>query len=139
MNEIKSFFTELINSKKGRIALLLVCIGALLCLTASFTSGGEGSNETSNDLYKQTLEGELAELCSSIDGVGKCKIMIYFDEGERSEYKNGRLVSTHPPKIRGITVLCRGGGRDEVKGALTEMLSSMLGIGKNRICVLKLS
>ena len=63
---------------------------------------------------------------------------VSFSEGERSEYRGTNKISESPPKVLGITVIAEGGGKSEVKSALTECMTALFDIGSNRVAVLKM-
>lgn len=127
-------------SKKKKCALLIaLALGILLLLLPSASrEAGEGEADGLKE-YKASLEEELSELCSSVAGAGRCRVRVSFSEGERVEYKGSAVIGKTPPKIMGITVLAKGGDSDKVRSDITELLSALYGLGKNRICVLKLS
>ena len=62
---------------------------------------------------------ELAELCSSISGVGECKVMISYRDGE----------------VFAVAILCEGAESPKVRQKLTEFVCSMYGIGANRVTI----
>jgi hypothetical protein len=67
---------------------------------------------------------ELAELCSSVGGVGRCRVMTTTDaEGE----------------VTAVAVLCDGAESAEVRAKLSKLISSLYGIGYHRISILKIS
>lgn len=143
MNDFFATLKNLLSGKRGRLILLLFIVGAVL-LTFSFAVGGEGEQKISEQgqtlaEYKAELESSLADFCSSVAGVGRCRVMVSFSEGESLEYKGSSLIGSSPPKVLGVTVLCKGGSSARVKAELSEMLSALFDIGENRICVLKLS
>ncbi len=105
---------------------------------ASSSDSGDGSSVTLEQ-YKANLEDELGELCSSVRGVGKCKVMITFERGEENTYKGSALIESKPPRVMGVSVICRGADSDEVKRELTTMISALFDIGSNRISILKLN
>ena len=128
-----------IGDKRKITVIALAAIGILLILLS--LGGGKESNTESTDSlleYKQRLEAELSELCSSVSGAGRCKVIVSFSEGEKTEYRGTSKISTTPPKILGITVIAEGGGKDEVKSALTECMTALFNIGANRVAVLKM-
>ena len=106
-------------------------------------SGGQKTQKSENydslAEYKESLETELARLCSSVEGVGKCTVTVSFERGEEKLYKGSTLIETKPPRVMGITVVCRGADSDSVRASLTAMLSSLFDIGSNRVSVLKLN
>ena len=130
----------MLKDKKARLPLLLLAVGILLMLLPLLFGAKETENRESGlEEYKQKLEEELKELCSDVDGVGKCRVSITFERGEQNTYKGSSLIETKPPKILGITVICKGGDSDAVRARLVEMFSALFDIGSNRIAVLKLN
>ena len=122
----------------------LFIVAALLLIFSSGKGGGNDENkisksESSLELYKNELEGKISALCSSVEGVGKCKVFITFSTGEEKIYRAGTLIETKPPSVLGVTVICRGADSEEVRYALIEMLTALFGIGSNRIAILKLN
>lgn len=137
LNTVKSIK----NDRKKLIALIVAAIGVLLMLL-SVPSKSDASKSASDSgtlaEYKKELEKELSELCSSVSGAGKCKVKVSFSEGERSEYRGTNKISEVPPRVMGITIISEGGGKAEVKNALTECMTAMFDIKANRVAVLKM-
>ena len=115
----------------------LVLVGVILMFIPS-GSNKEKSEQTTLTDYKISAEAELAELCSSIDGVGKCRVSVSFSEGESFRYSGSKLISSAPPRVFGVTVVCEGGDDDRVKERISDCMTSLFDIGANRVCVLKL-
>ena len=112
MNFLNSGFLGFLKKKGGLwILVLAVSVGLFLLV---YVSGSEQdvSDETS----------EISELCSSVEGVGECRVMITYEGGEPV----------------GIVVVCRGGDSVQVRHRLYEMLSALYGIGANRISIEKM-
>ena len=102
-----------IKRKKTVIFLaLLLLLGVILMLIPT-ESGKEGRDE----------EMRVSELCAGVAGVGRCSVMLNIKEGE--------IVSA--------AVLCDGADSPRVESEIKELLSSLYGIGYNRISVLKIS
>ncbi len=141
MKSVSSFFTYLKDNKKTVGIVALFVFGALLLLFSAFGGEETEKNENYDSLaeYKESLEAELARLCSSVEGVGKCSVTVSFERGEEKLYKGSTLIETKPPRVMGITVVCRGADSDGVRASLTAMLSSLFDIGTNRVSVLKLN
>lgn len=140
MANTDSFFGVL-KDKKNFKFIVIALAGILLLIISGLSSsqGGGTDAEVALEEYKVRLEGELSELCSAVEGAGKCRVMITFSDGERLEYKGSQLIGSSPPSVSGVTVLCRGAGSVKVRGEITEIVSALFDIGANRICVLKLS
>ena len=132
----KGIVKELFKGDKKRIAtVVLLVAGLLLMLFSSKVGSTESAAEDSLSKYKRELEKDLSELCSSIDGVGRCEVRITFSEGERVEYRGTNKVSETPPKVLGVSIVCDGGGRADVRAAITECMVALFDIGANRVAV----
>lgn len=121
---------------------LLILLGLILILSSSFSE--DAKNENRNEIitldeYKQRLEEEIRELCSSVDGVGKCRVTVTFERGVQNVYKGSSVIETKPPRVQGISVVCRGADSDRVRIQLTELLTALFDIGSNRVAILKLN
>ena len=103
--------------------------------------GGDDDSPADDSLsqYKEALEKELSELCSRVDGVGKCYVTLSFERGEQNSYKGSSLIETKPPRVLGVIVVCRGADSDYVKSKITDMMCALLDIGSNRVSVMKLT
>lgn len=101
----------------ARLGLIAAAVSFLLLI-------GPLSASSDGEAYTPTQEESLAELCSSVEGVGRCRVMIVND-GE------GRVSA--------VAVLCDGADRVGVRSSLIELICSLYGIGSHRISVLKIS
>ena len=129
-----------VKNKKSIFFVMLLILGILLL---AFSSSSDGYTENTDDdgleAYKARLEDELSELCSSVSGVGKCRVTVTFENGESRVYKGSSLIETKPPKVLGVTVVCKGADSDKVREEIVSMMSALFDIGTNRIAVLKLN
>lgn len=134
------FKSALGNKRKLRTALLLLALGIMLiAFSVASSSDSKDTGSVTLEKYKESLEKELEELCSSVKGVGKCRVMITFERGEENTYKGSALIESKPPRVMGVSVVCRGAESDSVRREITDMLSALFDIGSNRISVLKLN
>ena len=106
---------ELFSSGGGKYAALIV-IGVLLLFVS--TLGGEVSEAS-----PETEEERLEAVCSSIDGVGRCRVMVNYGEGG---------------EVYAVAVLCEGADTVRVRESIVDLFSSLYGIGSNRISILRL-
>ena len=134
MDKLKDIIGK-IGKKRAALILLIGLLGLMLIIFSATRS--EDAEFTGTEEYKKALEQELGDACSRVEGVGKCRVIVSFSEGERLEYKGSQIVSTSPPRVRGVTVICDGADSASVRSDLTDMLAALFDIGKNRICVLK--
>ena len=129
------------KNKKALGVVLLLLLGIFLLIFSSIDpSLSEGSESVGSlEEYKSRLEAELGELCSSVNGVGRCRVTVTFERGEERVYKGSTLIESKPPKVMGVTVVCKGADSDLVRAELVSMMSALFDIGSNRIAVLKLN
>ena len=121
-------------------AVLLASLGVVLILFSILPRGHSATaEELTLEKYGEALEERVGAMCSSVEGVGRCKVFITFERGEQSSYKGSTLIEEKPPKVLGVVVACRGADSDSVRADLTEMLCALFGIGANRIAILKLN
>jgi stage III sporulation protein AG len=110
-------------------------------------------------IYQSDLEQRLSALISQLDGAGKTTVMVTLESGEETIYaldtQSGQTQSqqTHVlledgtalaqtvylPQVQGVAVLCDGGGDVHVAARITELLSALLDLPTNHICVEKRS
>ncbi len=115
--------------KKGGVGMkigIVFAVGILLIIVAASTNNSNKNEES------DSLEVKLEELCSSLVGVGKCRVMVtYTKEESRYGVKN-------EPRVESVAVVCRGADSATVRAELTKLLSSLYGIGTNRISISKM-
>lgn len=113
--------------KQGLVWKIIVpvALGLLLVLAGRGADSGEVSIQTDT-------EEEIASLCSSVDGVGRCIVIITYSE----EY--GYYGATGEREVLGVAIACEGGGSVSVRRRLTDMMCALFGIGANRVCVERL-
>ena len=98
--------------------MLAVALALAAALAVMLFLLPSGENET-----KESPEEELTEICSSLSGVGRCRAVICYGEGG---------------SVSAVAVLCEGADSVFVRERITELITSLYGIGANRIAVLKI-
>lgn len=138
VNSVKEY---VIKNKRSIIIFALLLCGIFMLIFSSSTATESPQNEQIEGLdeYKKRLEAELADICSSVSGVGRCRVTVTFERGEEKIYKGSSLIETRPPKVMGVTVVCKGADSDLVKAEIVGMMSALFDIGANRIAILKLN
>ena len=116
-----SSLLEIFRSKSS------VKIGLLLLLGLSLILLGSLSGEKNKESATVGEEERAAELCSFIEGVGECRVMMTYreDSGESRVYA--------------VAVLCDGAESAEVRSDIVELICSLYGIGAHRVKVLQLN
>lgn len=120
-----SSFLSFLSSLKGsgiRRILFLALVGVLI-IAMGFVGG---SGDKSEDM---TDEERLCALCADIEGVGRCRVYISYAPSGYSSAQG---------RVEGVAVVCDGGDRAAVRSEIIELISSLYGIGSNRISVSKM-
>ena len=111
------------------------------------------------------LETRLAALIRAMDGAGETVVMVTLDCGEETTYaadtrtektsedtrssaasqRTYLLAGAQPvvqsvqaPQVRGVAVLCQGGGNAGTQRRITELVSALTGVGASHITVNKM-
>lgn len=147
-----SIFDKLKNNK----GIILIAAFALAGIIMILISGNRenspavstGYDDFSFEKYESALEKRLEEKINKIDGVSSCDVILLietsyiYDSSDRVNYSDlfgnsaeSDKVSESAPKIRGVAVICSGGGESKIKKDITDMLSALLGIPTNKIWV----
>lgn len=137
----------------------LIIIGVLSALILLLASGCEKQTEskikTDTKIYEEQIEKRLYEIISGMDGVGNVKIMVTAECGteyvyakneesgennSKSDYftngdKDTVLIKEVEPKIRGVAIVCDGGGNADIQFKIIKLVSGVLKISTNRIFV----
>lgn len=119
MKSDKSFFVFL-RARPGFLKIFaILMLGVLLIVFSS----GTHSCRMASDIEEGGLEQEISEACSSLESVGRCRVMVtYTEEGE----------------VFAVAVLCEGAEKDSVRADVVRLCTSLFGIGANRVSVLKI-
>lgn len=106
--------------------LIIAAVGLLLIFIGGCALGGE------SEVADTSLETRLEELCSSVSGVGMCRVMVNYATVETKYGKESGDV------VESVTVVCQGASTPSVKAELVSLLTSLFGIGSNRIYIAKM-
>ncbi len=150
MKHIFSLFKEKLGA--SRWLLLLGALGILLLLLAprfGETEKVEPSLAEAEE-YRKTLTLEIEALCETVRGAGDCTVLLTLAGGEYAVYEKNEsasgstvaavggealCVGYEMPHVAGVAVVAEGGDSDEVRLALSSLLSSALGISSARISI----
>ena len=142
--------------KKIVLAIMGVALGATLMLAGNFggsksESRAEEEDATRAETYRVQTEDRVRALCESVKGVDGVKVMVTLSGGYRTVYaedargecltvgsgssERAVIRSVGAPEIVGVGIVCRGAEDPEVRSTLTELVSSSLGIGANRVVI----
>ena len=151
--------------RKYKYVLLVILLGVFLML---LPEGNHATGETIQPEETQaitSIDTELEQILSQIQGVGKVKVMITEVAGAQTVYQtdtdtttSGDTISTRvetvvigssasqagliatvtPPVYLGVLVVCQGGDQPNVKLAIVQAVAAVTGVGTDHISVLKM-
>ncbi len=127
-NNILSFL-----KKKENFKYILLAVVALFILIVSMGLDTQ-DKKISYESDEAAVEARLSELCSSVKGVGRCRVMVCL-EYDTQKYSSQQRTY----RVSAVSVVCDGGDKESVRAALSELIGSLYGIGANRISVHELS
>lgn len=139
----------------GTAAMVLILCSELWPAPAGTDSSSTAAAQTAAD-YQAGLEQRLAGLIGQVEGAGETAVMITLESGEeriyatdtrtggdQSQQKTHVLLedgtaleeTTYLPTICGVAIVCDGGGDVGVEARITALVSALLDVPANRICV----
>lgn len=155
--------------KKYRYPLLVFLAGIVL-ITLPGWNTAEKDNDTpviiESETNKLSLEEQLQDILSSVDGAGKVRVMLTISSGEETIYQTdmnrslnagsesdkydtvvitdsdrnetGLVRQVLTAKYRGAVIVCQGADNPTVCLAMVDAVAKLTGLGTDRITVLKM-
>lgn len=164
--EIKTKALDLF--KRYKYVLLVLAAGVLLMLIPGKASEVKTTSDSPQPVQtgQEDLAGELEALIGKMEGAGKAQVLLTLDYGPQSIYQTDQHTKTQEgsweqetttvlyqssgsdklpvvtqvryPVYKGAVVVCQGGDRGTVKLAIVEAVSSLTGLGSDKITVIKM-
>ena len=151
--------------KEYRYVILVLVLGILLMMLPQGKT--EEKKEESIPIpeteAQETVQEQLEQLLSMVQGAGKVRVLLTEAEGERVVYQtdgeensqnskrtetvilsdsgraeSGLVQQIIPPTYLGAVILCEGADSASVRLALIEAVSNATGLSSDRISVLKM-
>lgn len=137
----------------------LVLIGLTEILPGKDTAATTASEVTEMQV-EAALEQRMTDLLTQVDGVGRCRVMVTLESGSRSVYATdsavtasgnsqqvltvdtdtgpvGLLLTRIQPTVKGVAVVCDGGGDPAVCRRITQLIATTFHISERRVCIAK--
>ena len=128
MDKRDSIFDTVVSyfktGKRAKLLVILAAVGVLLLLFFSYSG-----DKTEEGAEYDSLEAHLEDICSSVSGVGKCRVILSYAEAEK------KYGSTAEPRVESVVVVCKGASNPKVRQELTAIFTSLYGIGANRVYI----
>lgn len=137
----------------GVAAMVLILCSELWPAPASAEAAPDPGQTAAS--YQAGLEQRLASLIGQVEGAGEATVMITLESGEERIYatdtqtgteqsrqthvllEDGTALeeTTYLPTVCGVAIVCDGGGDVGVEARITALVSALLDVPANRICV----
>ena len=153
--------------KKYKYAFIILAIGILLmCIPVKQSTQETGFTETDIQSKEQSVNEELAQILSQIEGVGDTKVILSISLGEETVYQTdinentdensskldsetviisdssrgekGLIRQVIPATYMGAIVVCKGADNPQVRLSVVDAVAKFTGLGANKISVLKM-
>lgn len=150
--------------KKYRYGILILLVGiVLMCLPKIKTEDAAFEPASSTIITEQqSLEQSLAAILSQIQGAGRVEVLLTEAIGSETRYQsdttngnesqkqdtviitdsnktqNGLIRQIIPPTYLGAIIVCQGADSAAVRLSIVQAVSSVTGLGSDRITVLKM-
>jgi stage III sporulation protein AG len=149
--------------KEYKYVALILAIGILLMLLPEKQDMPDSTPVQSSE---ENLQTQLEEILSQIRGVGKVRVLLTVESGEKTLYirdedrsessensqtrsqaviitdsdraQQGLISQVLPPSYLGAVIVCQGGDQPEVKLAVVEAVCDAVGLTADKISVLKM-
>lgn len=154
MNELmKKWLPEV--KKYWYIPVMVILGVVLMARNPEQTDAVPVSAVNSDQQFIEETENRVIEMLKNVEGAGTCRVTITLSSGGKKEYvredgavlvitdKDGNesavVARENAPEIAGVTIASKGAGSVTVCNDIIESVSTVLGIGTNKICVVSLS
>lgn len=139
----------------GVAAMVLILCSELWPASGGSRTGDGASSGPTAASYRAGLEQQLAGLIAQVEGAGETTVMVTLESGEERIYatdtqtgteqsrqthvllEDGTALeeTTYLPTVCGVAIVCDGGGDVGVEARITALVSALLDVPANRICV----
>ena len=152
------------NFKKYRPIIIALLVGILLMLIPGRESPAADpvSSDGQRTSATKALQDSLAAMLCHLQGAGKVQVLLTEARGEQIVYQAdeeqcegerrkstvlvhgdsreevGLIRQVNSPVYQGAVVLCQGGDRASVRLGVVEAVTSVTGLGSDRVIVLKM-
>lgn len=159
-----SVFTYFKEQKGIVLIIMLAALALILLLLPSGKDTSSSVKDDSSRLeeYEKKIEAKLEEMCTGVKGASSVKVSVYFETGfelvyaqneESKSTSNGidiekeyiivgsgddeKMICLYEkmPSVSGVAIVCKGGGNPTVANEIIGLVSSALGLPKNKIYV----
>lgn len=137
---VRDWIGKRMKNRNGTDFIIMILIGVLVLIVAVPTGTSRQTQRAQKEeedaqeaqamqqTYKSCMERELTELLETMEGVGKCRVMLTVEEG-----------STAGPRVASAVVVAQGGGNAGVVSNISRAVMSLFQLEAHKITVVKMS
>ena len=138
----------------GVAGILLIAATELLPTGGRKASSGDASVTVTAQAAELALEERIRQLLSAVEGVGNCRVMVTLERDAQTVYATdtvadgqqvlvvetdagpvGLPLTTLLPSVKGVAVVCDGGGDAAVCERVTQLVATAFHISQRRVYV----
>lgn len=151
---------------KYKYVWIVLLAGVVLMMIPGKSTQETQTQQTEDAVTEITIEQQLEQILSQLQGAGHVKVMLTIAQGERTIYQTdssytqgensadsrtqtilitdsernetGLVHQINPPTYQGAIVLAQGGDDPVVKLAIVDAVCKVTGLGADKISVLKM-
>ena len=133
-----NFFNNIKKIKKPELILAVIVIAVVIIAYILYSSGNI-LNTSSQNTSSTDTESRLEEILSNINGVGKVKVMIYYEntlnnsKDSSISFNSSYFSSSKNYEIKGVLVVAEGADNMDVKVQILRAVEILLSI--NADCI----
>jgi len=152
--------------KKYRYACIVVAVGIFLMLLPVRSGTAKPEEPELQTVTSPSMEERLCDILQQIRGAGLVRVMLTVANGEETIYQfdqnlsidgsssstqkdtvtvtdkdrgqSGLITQVNPPKYQGALVVCQGAENAAVRLAISEAVSSLTGLGTDKITIVRM-
>lgn len=155
--------------KKYKIPMIILLFGILLLTIPNMIENDESRKEYTENTSESTCSSvcqEIEKILSCVDGVGKTRVMLTVEAGEKNVYQtdnrtsnadgntstqndviiitdaertqNGLVTQVISETYKGAIIVCEGADSAAVRLSVVDAVSKITGLNSNQITVMKM-
>ena len=120
---------------KGNKYMIFILLGLLILVIILPTGSSQPSQEMrASELLDGELEGQLKNILTAMEGVGKVEVMITKEETNGGMFytENGNI------KVSGVVVVAEGAGNPAVNIRISEVVKALFSVEAHKISIVKM-
>ena len=120
--------------EKGNKYIVIALIGLLILVMCIPMETKDKQMQIEEQESQDDLENRLSQVLSSMEGVGRAKVMITTEDAEESVF----TTKAARQKVCGVVVVAEGAGKASVDAKIMEAVKALFSIDVHKISIVKM-